>query len=57
MESISTQSQAQKAESATGPPPERVRIESTPGNCGGKPRIDGHRITVKHIVLDLQRGG
>ena len=30
---------------------------STPGTCGGKPRIDGHRITVKHIVLDHQRGG
>src|SRR5258708_10026069 len=33
------------------------RIVSTPGTCGGKPRIDGHRITVKHIVLDYQRGG
>ncbi len=28
---------------------------STPGTCGGKPRIDGHRITVKHIVLEHQR--
>ena len=27
------------------------------GTCGGKPRIEGHRITVKHIVLDYQRGG
>jgi len=33
------------------------RIVSTPGTCGGKPRIAGHRITVKHIVLDHQRGG
>jgi hypothetical protein len=57
MESITTQSQAEKAGSATGPPPERVRIVSTPGICGGKPRIDGHRITVKHVVLDHQRGG
>jgi uncharacterized protein (DUF433 family) len=32
-------------------------IVSTPGTCGGKPRIEGHRITVKHIVLDYQRGG
>ncbi len=40
-----------------GAPLERVRIVSTPGTCGGSPRIDGHRITVKHIVLDHQRGG
>jgi uncharacterized protein (DUF433 family) len=57
MESITTPTQPAKAESATGPPPERVRIVRTPGTCGGKPRIDGHRITVKHIVLDHQRGG
>ena len=30
---------------------------STPGTCGGKPRIAGHRVTVKHVVLDHQRGG
>jgi uncharacterized protein (DUF433 family) len=33
------------------------RIVSTPDTCGGKPRVDGHRITVKHIVLAHQRGG
>jgi uncharacterized protein (DUF433 family) len=33
------------------------RIVSTPDTCGGKPRVDGHRITVKHIVLAYQRGG
>ena len=33
------------------------RIESTPGTCGGKPRIAGHRITVKHVIIDHQRGG
>lgn len=33
------------------------RIVSTPGTCGGKPRVAGHRITVEHIVLDHQRGG
>ena len=32
-------------------------IVSTPGTCGGKPRLAGHRITVKHVVLDHQRGG
>jgi uncharacterized protein (DUF433 family) len=26
-------------------------IVSTPGVCGGKPRIEGHRITVQNIVL------
>jgi uncharacterized protein (DUF433 family) len=44
------------AQPTTSPPPERMRIVSTPGTCGGKPRIDGHRITVKHIVLEHQRG-
>lgn len=31
-------------------------IVSTPGTCGGKPRIAGHRITVKHVVTCHQRG-
>ena len=39
------------------PTPDRVRVVCTPGTCGGKPRIAGHRITVKHVVLDHQRGG
>ena len=33
---------------APGPAP---RIVSTPGTCGGKPRIDGHRIKVQDVVL------
>ena len=33
------------------------RIVSTPGTCGGKPRVAGHRITVKHVVLEHQRAG
>jgi uncharacterized protein (DUF433 family) len=45
------------SEAASSSAPGRVRIVSTPGTCGGKPRIDGHRITVKHIVLDHQREG
>jgi uncharacterized protein (DUF433 family) len=32
------------------------RIVCTPGTCGGTPRIAGHRITVKHVVIDHQRG-
>jgi uncharacterized protein (DUF433 family) len=57
MESITSESQDKRTEATTGPPLDCVRIVSTPGTCGGKPRIDGHRITVKHIVLDHQRGG
>jgi uncharacterized protein (DUF433 family) len=34
-----------------------VRIVSTPGTCGGKPRIDGHRIKVEHIAISYERMG
>ena len=27
------------------------RIVQTPGVCGGKPRIDGHRITVQNVAI------
>ena len=32
-------------------------IEITPGVCGGKPRIAGHRIKVQHVVVWHQRMG
>jgi uncharacterized protein (DUF433 family) len=32
-------------------------IVITPGTCGGKPRIAGHRIKVQHIVIDHYRLG
>ena len=32
-------------------------IEITPGTCGGKPRIAGHRITVQNIVIWHERLG
>lgn len=32
-------------------------IEITPGVCGGKPRIAGHRITVQNIVIWHERVG
>lgn len=32
-------------------------IETTPGICGGKPRIAGHRITVQQIVIWHDRMG
>jgi uncharacterized protein (DUF433 family) len=57
MEPNTSPSQTESAVATSRPPVDRVRIVSTPGTCGGKPRIDGHRITVKHIVLDHQREG
>jgi uncharacterized protein (DUF433 family) len=47
----------QSAAAPAGSQAERVRVVSTPGTCGGKPRIAGHRITVKHIVICHQRDG
>ena len=38
-------------------PPDRVRIVSTPGVRGGKPRIDGHRITVADVAVWHERMG
>ena len=32
-------------------------ITITPGVCGGKPRVAGHRITVQNVVLWHERGG
>ncbi len=32
-------------------------IVTTPGVCGGKPRIAGHRITVQNIAIWHERGG
>lgn len=36
---------------------DRVRIVSTPGTCGGRPRIDGHRITVEDVAIWHERMG
>ena len=43
------------AKAAQEPPEDRVRIVSTPGTCGGKPRIDGHRITVEDVAIWHER--
>jgi len=32
-------------------------IEITPGVCGGKPRIAGHRIKVQHVAIWHERMG
>jgi uncharacterized protein (DUF433 family) len=34
-----------------------THIETTPGVCGGKPRIAGHRITVQNIAIWHERMG
>ena len=34
-----------------------IHIESTPGVCGGKPRIAGHRITVQNVAIWHTRMG
>ena len=49
MEPTVTQDQTGQNEPTSGPPLDRPRIVSTPGTCGGKPRIEGHRITVKRL--------
>jgi uncharacterized protein (DUF433 family) len=36
---------------------DRVRIVSTPGVCGGRPRIDGHRIQVEDVAIWHERMG
>jgi uncharacterized protein (DUF433 family) len=41
----------------TGHPADRVRIMSTPGICGGRPRIDGHRIQVEDVAIWHERMG
>ena len=33
------------------------RVVRTPGTCGGKPHIDGHRIKVEHIAVCYERLG
>jgi uncharacterized protein (DUF433 family) len=36
---------------------DRVRIVSTPGICGGRPRIDGHRTQVEDNAIWHERMG
>lgn len=57
MEPTATQAPNQPAEAAPLPPADRVRIVSTPGTCGGRPRIDGHRITVEDVAIWHERMG
>src|ERR1700682_1530561 len=57
METTATQPPKRQAEAGHGPPADRVRIVSTPGTCGGRPRIDGHRITVEDVAVWHERMG
>lgn len=42
---------------AIDPPADRIRIVSTPGVRGGRPRLDGRRITVADVVVWHERQG
>jgi uncharacterized protein (DUF433 family) len=57
MDPLATPATSQPSEPAQVLPSERVRIISTPGVCGGRPRIDGHRITVDNIAVWHERMG
>ncbi len=35
---------------------EKQHIEITPGICGGKPRIAGHRVRVQDVVIWTEQG-
>ena len=53
---MTTTGQAERPQ-ASGMTLDRTYIVSTPDTCGGKPRIVGSRIQVKHIVIMHERQG
>ncbi len=57
MEPIAANDQTESSDAMSSPPRDRVRIVSTPGTCGGRPRIDGHRITVEDVAIWHERTG
>jgi uncharacterized protein (DUF433 family) len=57
MKPTATQASNIPAEATAEPPEDRVRIVSTPGTCGRRPRIDGHRITVEDVAIWHERMG
>src|SRR5438477_6976096 len=57
MEPTATHVPSGSMEPAQAPPQDRVRIVSTPGTCGGRPRIDGHRISVEDVAIWHERMG
>jgi len=53
-----TATQAPHSSTTTGTVPVlREHIVSTPDTCGGKPRIAGSRIQVKHVAIMHERQG
>jgi uncharacterized protein (DUF433 family) len=61
MEPTATHTSDAPAQTMPGPtaghPPDRDRIVSTPGICGGRSRIDGHRIQVEDVAIWHERMG
>jgi len=57
METIGSQTSNASPQATRTPAADRVRIVSTPGTCGGRPRIDGHRITVEDVAIWHERMG
>ncbi len=61
MERTTTQTASIATHPAGGPtadhPADRVRIVSTPSVCGGRARIDGHRIQVEDVAIWHERMG
>lgn len=57
METTQAPTQTPSPQANREPAPDRVRIVSTPGTCGGRPRIDGHRITVEDVAVWHERMG
>ena len=57
METTQAQPKTISPPMAREPAPDRVRIVSTPGTCGGRPRIDGRRITVEDVAIWHERMG
>jgi uncharacterized protein (DUF433 family) len=48
---MSTKDARAPQESNGVPPADRARIVSTPGTCGGRPRIDGHPIWYERMGM------
>ena len=57
MEKTAAEEKSQPTGSGRILPADRVRIISTPGVRGGRPRIDGHRVTVDDVAIWHERMG
>jgi uncharacterized protein (DUF433 family) len=57
MISTTTPPPVSHGETGLPPPTPRDHIVMTPGICGGKPRIAGHRIKVSSIAVSHERMG